>query len=147
MLKPLEQWYCDKCGEIIENYQNGYVIWKQDENYKDYDFKIIHKSKCDDKNFRSSASLSDFLGKRGLVNLTSMLSIGTIKINLGQKGGKVRDLDEFIDFFRRVQLPFYEEARQKFNKHEILDMMSDANEIFPYLEEQLKDIIKEEISE
>jgi hypothetical protein len=75
--------------------------------------------------------------------LLSFLSLGTIKNNLGDKGNiKVKDLDEFIDFFRRLQTPFYEEARIKFGSEEILDRFSDASEVRPYQQDALQNIIE-----
>jgi hypothetical protein len=59
-MEPLKEWICDKCGEIVDR-SNGYVIWRNDENLLDYDFRIIHQSKCDDNEFPSSNDINDFL--------------------------------------------------------------------------------------
>ena len=143
MIEPLKQWYCDVCSEIIEKPNNGYVIWKQGDDHLGYGFKIIHQSKCDDKSYRSSEALRTFLGEDGRNYLLSFLSIGQIKINLGQvSSSRVKDMDEFVDFFRRVQTPYYEEARRRFNESELLDYFSDSNEFNPYTEEALKEIIE-----
>lgn len=151
MLKPLEEFYCDTCGELIESPEEGYVVWKNNDELKDHGFIIIHQGKCDPGR-RGSASrdrypcslpLTDFLGVKGLVLLTSFLSLGKVKANLKQDNViKVADVDQFIDFFRRVQVPYYEEARTKFKEPELLDWYSDANEILPYLEDTLKSIIE-----
>jgi len=47
-------------------------------------------------------------------------------------------MDEFVDFYRRVQTPHYEEARKNYYDEQLLIDYSDANEYYPYLEEQLK---------
>ena len=141
---PLKQWFCDVCGEIIESPEKGYVIYHNDQNHKDHGFKIIHQSRCDLKDHHSSMSLDTFLGSEGLAWLTSMLSIGPIKLRLGQKSGPdVRDMHEFMDFFRRCQTPYYEEARRYFNDEDILDRFSDANEVYPYLPDVLEMIVHE----
>jgi len=30
MLQPLKQWFCDVCGEVIEDPEDGYVLWSVD---------------------------------------------------------------------------------------------------------------------
>ncbi|SMF95690.1 hypothetical protein SAMN02949497_3064 [Methylomagnum ishizawai] len=142
MLKPLEQWICDVCGDVIESPEQGYVIWRSDEQYSDFSFKVIHQKKCDISEFPSSAAVEDFLGEAGLNYLLSFLSIGRIKILLGQhSGGSIKDMHEFVDFFRRMQTPYYEEARTKFSNHDLLEWFSDSNEVYPYQTEVLKKII------
>ena len=143
MLKPLNEWVCDVCGGVVDSVANGYVIWKRDENMRDYGFKIVHKIKCDDKSFSCSQELAEFTGEAGLNTLLSLLSDGAIKNNLyGQPTGVgVKSVDEFTDLFRRVQVPYYEEARTKFNDADVLNDFSDANEKYPYKPEVLKRII------
>jgi len=143
MSQSPQKWYCDVCGESINDVKDGYVIWKSDAQLKSHDFKIIHRQKCDIKQYPSSAALEDFIGVDGLAKLLSMLSLGPIKENLG--AGKHRDIadtDEFVDFVRRVQTPNYEEARRKFGDPDLLDDFSDSNEIAPYLQERLQRIIQ-----
>lgn len=143
MLEPLKQWFCDVCGDIIEKPEDGYVIWQHDENRLEFDFKVIHHVKCDTKAYPLSMHLDYFLGEDGRNSLLSFLSIGTIKINLGQRTVfRVKDIDEFVDFFRRMQVPYYEEARTKFGEGELLDYFSDSNEENPYLSDTLKSIVE-----
>ena len=143
MIEPLKQWYCDVCSEIIEEPKKGFVIWKKGDDHLGYDFKIIHHKKCDDKSYRLSMPLMTFLGDDGKNYLLTFLSIGQIKINLGQvSSSRVKNMDEFVDFFRRVQTSYYEEARRRFNESELLDYFSDSNEFNPYQEEALKEIIE-----
>lgn len=144
MDKPLKIWYCDVCGKQIDAIEKGYVIWRSGSGQKYRDFKIIHKSKCDQKSTHpASAALEDFLGENGLVYLQTFLSIGPIKHLLGQGSHcSVSDLDEFVDFMRRVQTPYYEEARRYFSKRRVLEHFSDSNEYGPYIPEQLREIIQ-----
>jgi len=143
MDKPLTKWYCDVCGQQIDDVERGYVIWKTTNESKWHGFKIIHQTKCDPDDYNMSLALHDFLGESGLTILLSQLSIGPIKKRKGQKPRcRIADMDEFVDFVRRVQTPFYEEARRYFSNHDLLEKYSDANEVFPYLPEQLEEIIK-----
>jgi hypothetical protein len=140
MSQPLTYWYCDVCGEKIENVVGGYVIWKSG-GLKAHGFKIIHQGKCDTNEYPSSAALSDFLGHAGLAYLFSKLSLGPVMLNNGQSSHcQIEDFDEFVDFMRRVQVPHYEEARRHFNNRNLLEDLSDANEVYPYLPEQLESI-------
>lgn len=138
MLEPLKSWYCDVCGEVIETVTEGYVVWDSTKELKNKNIRIIHQRKCDIDSSTSSSALADFVGVEGMVNLTSWLSLGIIKKKLGQGSFiQAEDMDEFVDFFRRVQLPYYEDARRRFSEHEILDWYSDSNEVGVYLPEQL----------
>ncbi|MDD2881100.1 MAG: hypothetical protein PHQ58_11740 [Rhodoferax sp.] len=139
MDKPPEYWYCDVCGYIIENVSDGYVIWNTNDELKCFDFKIIHQIKCDSKSYLSSTALNHFLGVNGLVYLTSFLSIGPIKKITCQGSSKViLNIDEFVDFIRRVQIPYYEEARRKFAKFGVIENYSDSSEVSPYFPDILK---------
>ena len=143
MLRPLEQWFCDTCGELIESTKHCYVLWRTDDNNKDYDFRIIHQSQCDSGGPDSSGPITDFLGTDGLTKLLTFLSLGRLRsTETGNDGLTVKNMDEFVDFFRRVQLPYYEEARTKFGNSNFLDDYRDANEIQPYLQTALKRIIE-----
>ncbi len=139
---PLSTWYCDVCRSSITDFKKGYVIWKSaDEGY--YGFKIIHQRNCDQKDHTASAALEDFLGARGLSYCMSFLSLGPVILNNGSKGYcKVRDFDEFADFVRRVQVPYYEQARRLFSNNSLLADYSDTNELYPYIPENLQNIIK-----
>jgi len=128
---------------MIECVDDGYVIWKIDADNKYYDFKIIHQNRCDLDHYQLSNSLDRFLGVNGLTVLLSFLSLGEIKINLGGSSSiKVKNMDEFVDFVRRLQTPLYEEARPKFEDQSVLAAHSDSNEVYPYLLDSLDRIIK-----
>jgi len=143
MDKPLTTWYCDVCDEKIEEIKQGYVIWKTGGNKKSRDFKIIHQKKCNLKEYSASAALNDFVGEKGLTTLLSMLSSGPIKKALGRGSHcQIEDTDEFTDFTRRVQTPFYEEARRHFNDQNLIEDFNDSNEVSPYFPNQLEKIIK-----
>lgn len=144
MLKPLKQWICDSCGKLIESPEDGYVIWEQDSEFHNRGYRIIHKKReCNNERFPLSSSLSSFLGLDGLNILLSHLSLGTIKKNICEESfNQIVDFDEFVDFFRRVQIPFYEEARTKFDNKNLLNYFADSNEVSPYLIDSLRYIVE-----
>jgi hypothetical protein len=44
-LKPLEEFLCDSCGEVIRTLAEGWLEWLEDPaSLKDYDFRIVHHS-------------------------------------------------------------------------------------------------------
>lgn len=134
MLQPLQQWYCDECFEVIEQATEGYVVWNSDEEGRNYGFKVIHKVKCDNHELPRSSALEDFLGADGQNKLLSMLSYGIIaRLRSGcPTEQRIADIDSFVDLFRRMQVPYYEEARQRMLDPRNLDEWSGVNEIYPY---------------
>lgn len=66
-------WRCDMCGGPV-SVEDGYVIW--DSRGTDRDFRIIHRSQCDDKSLNSSMALSDLVGVEGIASLLSLLTVG-----------------------------------------------------------------------
>ena len=140
MDQPFTKWYCDVCGESIEAAANGYVIWKP---VDDHGFKIVHKKRCDQRDHISSKALPEFLGPEGLTYLLSKLSIGPILQDVdGAALHRRPNLDEYVDFTRRVQIPYYEEARRLFGTQRVMDDFHDANEHMPYWPDRLKRMIE-----
>ena len=142
METPLTKWYCDKCGGEIPK-KDGYVIWKTGDDLKAHGFRIIHVTKCDnDRSYIASSALEDFLGENGLSNLLSKISLGPlIKVLRKETYTQISDFDEFVDFFRRVQTPYYEEARKYFKTEQTRDNYRDWDESSTYFPENLKKII------
>ena len=141
MLKPLEQWICDVCGEIIECPEEGYVVWSVDTDLRSHSFKIIHQGKCDDRHTDSSIALPDLLGLNGMSQLLALITVGPLKQpeRFGGNTG-VKDLEEYVDLFRRLQVPHYEAARQRFRDPDILERFYDSNEVYPYRPDVLERI-------
>ena len=145
MDKPLTIWYCDVCGQPLEA-NEGIAIFRRDEHGKLFDFKIVHQGDCDLGNEYLWLHLNSLLGEKGKEKLLSFLSPGMVKVNLEGKHGtfpRVKDFDEFVDFFRRCQTPYYEEARRYFSCPDLLEWHSDNNEIAPYFSESLKEMIEQ----
>ena len=148
MLAPLQEWFCDNCNQVIAKPGEGNVVWRQDAHNQWFDFKIMHKNKCAiGRGYFSSAALEDFLGEKGVNYLLSMLSPGMFKITSGQPGRVcVKDIDEFVDFYRRVQVSYYEEARAKFNRREIIEEFAHVNAVSLYQVDMLRRIAERPIS-
>ncbi len=156
MLKPLQQWICDSCGEVINDPEQGYVEWMETED-KMHGFRIVHhalysprKREGGDCYYSHSErggdlALSDLLGVRGLLDLTSWIDVGEWH-NPKYDGPHVRDMREWTTLFRRLHVPYYEEAR--LCAAELRDVLGGgANEIYLYLPETLKGIIEEHESQ
>lgn len=143
MDEPLSVWYCDKCGEIITNKNEGYVIWKKDKNRRSYGFCIIHRGDCDtDDSYSSSMELDQLLGDNGREYLLSKLDYGRLSGSDGIERDSLPNMTDFVDLFRRVQTPYYEEARRFFELELIKDDYEDFNEYAPYTSAYLLDIIE-----
>ncbi len=145
-MTPLTTWTCDTCREEITAPDLGIVVWRADGAFKAYDFKIVHQSGvngqggCDPgagAGYVSNLNLPFLLGENGLAYLLSMLSAGPLK---GGGGITVSDLDGFVDLTRRLQTPWYEQARARFGDEDVQIDLADASEVFPYLPETLKEI-------
>jgi hypothetical protein len=157
MLKPLTEFYCDTCHNLIKDISHGYVDWISASSpqtiRKDNGFRIIHK-----QNFSplsgsngcyiytgnkdlSSLPLNSFLNDTGIIQLLSLLDVGVYHA-AQYKGPTISDMREFVEFFRRLTIPYYEEARLYWQEAENNGDFSGDNEINIYSPDKLKDIIK-----
>jgi len=148
-MTPLTSWMCDYCGQLIERADLGNVIWKKQPSGKEYGHLIVHKTfadnpsspRCDstlEADYPANLSIEDMIGPLGLARLLGDLSRGPID---GTKGAvAIEDFDAWIDLFRRLQVPYYEEARPHFNSEGVHHWFSDASEVTPYLPDTLQRI-------
>lgn len=137
-------WYCDTCDELISVAEKGQAIWRRGIDEPPHDFRIVHIGRgCDDRRHPSSMHLQEFVGVDGLIYLTSFLSVGPIMTTLQGKPERpmIEDLDGFVDFLRRVQIPGYEAARRRFSDDSVLEAHSDGTESSPYRASSLRRII------
>jgi hypothetical protein len=138
-MTPLATWICDTCGDAIESAKKGDVVWYVNDESEKHGFKIVHKGpQCDLDRSMQSQELSALVGTEGQAHLLSWLSYGPIK-SYGDSS-RVASLDEYVDLFRRLQAPWYEEARPHFHSEAIQEQYSDSNEIGPYEPHSLKAI-------
>ena len=142
---PNTAWSCDRCGEGV-SLQDGFVVWAREASGEG-GFRLIHRAVCDPGNRRYTYSqqLADFVGPDGLSYLMSFLSLGPIKIALGESrsGPLVSDLDEFVDFVRRIQVPGYDRLRSRFGEADVLEQYADWNESDPYQQAAISRLLEE----
>jgi hypothetical protein len=122
-LIPLQQWICDECGELIEQPEHGYVEWQydRDSNTK-HSFRIVHRGdhsprKPQDCFYPNSerggdTAMDSVLGDTGRVYLTSWLDAGAEFTETNRRS--VKSLRDWVVLFRRLQVPYFEEARLYF---------------------------------
>lgn len=149
-MEPLKQWICDVCGKVIEKPKDGYVVWGENEQGQIDKIRILHKNKhvdghvtgCDhDRRYSMSLPIESFLGDDGKVLLLSLIDPGPDFRE--EYRDHIADMRLFLEFFRRVQLPYYEEARIYWDKARSDGYFAGANEIWSYLPENLKTLTEE----
>ncbi|HLT41763.1 MAG TPA: hypothetical protein VKZ95_03585 [Sphingobacteriaceae bacterium] len=155
MLAPLKQFICDKCNNLIESPADGYVEWEQiilkgnPARLENLGFKIIHNSlssPLENCFFYShstngqSSSLIEFLNENQMPRLLSFLDAGPHHVP-HYLGPEIQNMREFVEFARRLTLPYYEEARTFFHDAETDGYFEGANEIWIYQSEILKNLI------
>jgi hypothetical protein len=151
MLEPLRQWICDTCGEIIQSPEQGYVEWMET-NDKRHGFRIVHHASHSPRKGiggdcyygiverGGDGSLTDFVGARGLLELTSWIDVG--EWHDSKYSEPEVDLREWTTLFRRLHAPYYEEARHC--TQELRDELDcGADQIYLYLPDTLKRIVEE----
>src|ERR1700752_2390817 len=103
MLKPLSEWICDACGEIIREAKEGYVEWQQTDG-KMHSSRIVHHALHSPRRdgggcyYRSSErggdmSLERVVGPSGLSVVSSWLDVGAWHED-SYSGPNVRDIRE-----------------------------------------------------
>lgn len=156
-MEPLKQWICDTCGELIESPEDGFVEWLSPMEEGVREFRIVHhapKSPYWEGRGRGrdcyhhtkhpnrrDLHLEDFIGPDGLVLLLSFLDVGDVLDPDFEHPPKVGDMRNFIETFRRLQLPGYEEARRYFREASNSGDFDGANELTPYLQDKMRNII------
>ena len=154
-MEILKQWICDVCGRIIDN--TGLVVWNasmypdnDDEKY--FKYKIVHPSGAfdehgnqygcdyDHSNYPLSGHLSWFLGGEGLSNLLAMIDVGPLHRDEYEE--QITNMRDFLELFRRVQLPYYEEARLYWEEARRDGYFDGASEVWAYLPRTLENLIK-----
>lgn len=135
-------WYCDICGEPIQEAGDGLVFWLH-ENQRITGYRLVHAVTCDLPHLTAFENLSNLLGVDGLVNLTGYLTVGPLLRAQGRdEESEVQNVPEFIELVRRLHVPHYEEARKYFGHPSVVEHYIEAQEVAPYKQEQLADIIK-----
>jgi hypothetical protein len=147
-LKPLEQWICDACGEVIQRQEHGWLEWlrDRDDRFRASGFKIVHDSLHSPRGQfgcyhytnhrgRSDAHLAEYVGSDATAWLLGLLA------RSGRRDSGVKDIWEFAELVRRLTIPYYEEARQYWNRAETDGVFDGANEVSPYTQRTLRHVI------
>lgn len=153
MLEPLQQFICDTCGQIIQRPEEGWLEWLYDiENQTVEDFRIVHhkmSSPLDGREgcYQHGDSLNradDHLHniQRLLIpELLMHLDIGPYHAPDGPTN-RVRDMRNYVEVFRRLTIPYYEEARIFWDQAIANGDFAGYNELTPYIEDSLREIIE-----
>lgn len=125
MLRPLKEWYCDKCGELIKSPKDGYVQFKRtteglSKGIAYEDFAIVHHYNASPLNYNikgcyiydADVSLETLLGYNGMVYLLSILDTDAYHLHDFKLSMPQDTIRKWDDLFKRLQLPYYEEARR-----------------------------------
>lgn len=149
MLKPLKNFCCDTCGELIEEPSHGYVEWDWTEDGDqrlDTGWRIVHHPTHSPRpngcyaGLPLSTALDEYLGPDGQARLLAFLDVGE-HIPTSERRNRVADMREFVEFVRRLTLPHYEEARRYWSAAEVDGYFDGANEAWPYTQKALKELI------
>ena len=114
-LIPLNQWFCDSCGKVIQHPEEGWFEWYSDITTEKYTgFRIVHHNgECqyngrtlyNENKIIKDVYLTEILGSTGLGYLLDLLD----ESSEGYR--KTVDLTELIEIIKRVSIPYWEEAR------------------------------------
>jgi hypothetical protein len=147
--QPPAEWYCDRCRNVITDPNMSLVVWGVDDQLRDGGYLVVHKGRCDPGSrpeangadaYGYSMDISMFLGPAGQAYLLSMLSAGPMHLSRGIEGIEPRDRHQYVDLFRRMQTPWYEQARRHFNCPPVVEDFGDVNELYPYIPRNLERI-------
>jgi hypothetical protein len=104
ILKPLEQFYCDKCGDVIKQPDHGWLEWRHGvfSKHTDAQWRILHHSNSGKSCIPVKApSGAKSYHLHHALEFAPALVFSMIAI----------DPAEFDIFARRLLLPYYEQAR------------------------------------
>jgi hypothetical protein len=145
-LKPLHQWICDGCQDLIAEPTHGHLEWLalEEDHFKAHGFRIVHHSprsprrpagncyRYEERPGRRDMSLDTYVGSNGLPKLLMLLDPGPPHLPEIRRPG-VRDVGEWVELFRRLHIPYYEEARLYWDRAEDDGDFDDANALWLYL--------------
>jgi hypothetical protein len=142
-LLPLHQFKCDACGQIIARPEVGWVEWLAGptRGTKAHGFRIVHTSnRCQYPNSGrvQGTYLTHLLGSDGLATLLILVAPGG---RTGNREDGVESLEEWADLVRRLQIPYYEEARQYWSDVEAGGYFEDPSAPARYSQAMLRDIL------
>jgi len=165
-LKPLKQWFCDACDEVIEKPEDGWVYWSKDRDErgavfgKVHSFHVVHKFRASPKraglepresphvscyppNIDQDTDLVLMLGPSGIIRLLSHMDVGMHFDAAGDEILRVKDVRNWTETFRRLHLPYYEQARRHFKQAREEGRLEGEHETSLYNERTLRALVDE----
>jgi hypothetical protein len=119
-LKPLQEWHCDKCGEIV-NPENGWLEWLGPINRHSHSFHIVHNRDICFHHTRhpdrKDQHLHYYLGTNGLEKLITMIDPGLLSGSERDPNTTCPEASSFSEILRRLHIPYYEEGRLYFDRY------------------------------
>jgi len=159
-MTPLKQFTCDTCGQLIEKPEDGYVEWLslKDENkgtYINSEINIVHQFMASpykdssaagcyqhhQKRGRHDLPLTKFLGENNMAYILKFLDMGPYH-DPESKGPYVNDIREYVEFVRRITIPYFEEARQYWGAAESDGFFGSPNEVWIYSPNILHELVE-----
>lgn len=145
---PLKQFICDTCGGVIEKIEDGWFEWLSENDPKGLRYKNFrichHEEKCmllaNDPDV-CDGHLEDYLNEDGHLHLLSMLHPGDYASDK-YDGPRVLEMGEFMEIYRRLTIPLYEDARQYFAQAKNDGFLDSTNDVTLYRERMLTSIIE-----
>jgi len=159
MLIPLKQFICDTCGEVIQRPEDGWVEWisdRKDESSARLStgFQIVHhitasplaESNAEgcytSREHRSHDHLDHFLEEKyKMAHILKFLDNGPYH-EPEYRGPHIGDMREYVEFIRRITIPYYEEARLYWQQALDDNYFDDPNEIAIYGTDALNGLVK-----
>jgi hypothetical protein len=126
--------YSTACDVRIPNSSSGHIFTAQGTKGRDGCYYSNAERGGD-------LDLPFFLGTQGLIEAANWIDLGSAW-DEEYRGPEVENLREWAVIFRRLHLPYYEEARPYLEQAKAGGEFGDNNEVSFYLPETLKEIIK-----
>lgn len=160
MLKPLEQFICDTCGEIIKSRNEGIVEWisktnQTSNNLEIHSHKIVHhfphspltgENRCyqlNDASGQATVQLNNFMNPNNIIaRILKPLDIGPL-FDKHYSGPAITDFRDYVEIIKRLTIPYYEEARLYWQEAVNDGFLEGKHEISAYSVDTLKAIVNQ----
>lgn len=147
MLKPLEQFVCDACRQVIETAGDGWFEWCEDGERQAHSFRIVHhRPEC-----RSSPEtpglrqhrLDELVGIGNMTRLYGLFDVGLPEEGAVKTLATLLDRHEFTDLLLRLTSRYYDEARQYWQQARAAGFFEGSSEAMIYQPSTFKKIIEQ----
>lgn len=105
--EPFVRWRCDECGQQIDDPVDGWVEWRERDGAL-HEFRIVHHISASPRGGPQGCYGSDIAGN---MLLERTLAVDGLAWLLGMLDRSTVVQSQFAELVRRLQLPFYENAR------------------------------------